>query len=147
MLHLPPLYKRFHKYHHAYKDPEPFDDMYIHPLEAFCYYCILYAPPFLFSCHIFAFISYMIVMGLAGTLDHSGIRVHVPGIYDASDHDRHHSKFNVNYAFPSPYLGTDNINSLVIMMNYVIALIVHMLLQITSQNILFLAHHSFVSYY
>jgi len=46
-------------------------------------------------------------MGLAGTLDHSGIRVHVPGIYDASDHDRHHSKFNVNYAFPSPYLGTN----------------------------------------
>ena len=107
MLHLPPLYKRFHKYHHAIKEPEPFNDMYIHPLEAFCYYCILYAPPFLFPCHVFAFIGYafeyfflcfflslshtllprflspfryMIVMGLAGTLDHSGIRVHVPGV-------------------------------------------------------------------
>jgi sterol desaturase/sphingolipid hydroxylase (fatty acid hydroxylase superfamily) len=34
-MHLPVMYKRFHKIHHFYKSPEPFDDMLIHPLEAF----------------------------------------------------------------------------------------------------------------
>ena len=43
-------------------------------------------------------------MGLAGTLDHSGVIVNLPGFYDSSDHDRHHSHFEVNYGFPSPYL-------------------------------------------
>lgn len=104
LLHWGPLYRTFHKYHHAYKEPEPFDDMYIHPLEAFCYYCILYAPPFLFRCHVYSFIAYMIIMGLCGTIDHSGVKLSVPGVYDASDHDRHHSKTNVNYAFPAPYM-------------------------------------------
>jgi sterol desaturase/sphingolipid hydroxylase (fatty acid hydroxylase superfamily) len=104
LLHSKPLYARFHKMHHQYKSPEPWDDMYIHPLEAALYYCILYAPPFLFRCHIIAFIAYMIVMGLCGIVDHSGIHFSVPGFYDSSDHDRHHSHFEVNYSFPFPYL-------------------------------------------
>ena len=46
LLHWAPLYKRFHKYHHAYKSPSPFDDMYISNLEAAGYYVILWSPPF-----------------------------------------------------------------------------------------------------
>ena len=34
MMHLPWFYRNFHKYHHHYKSPEPWDDMHIHPLEA-----------------------------------------------------------------------------------------------------------------
>lgn len=79
-LHSKMMYKRFHKYHHFIKSPEPWDDMYIHPLEAVIYYLILYAPPFLFQCHYFSFLFYMVVMGLCGTLDHSGIKFCVPGM-------------------------------------------------------------------
>ena len=64
MMHLPFFYKYFHKYHHFYKSPEPWDDMYIHPVEAIGYYLILYLPPFLFTCHIYAFLIYMIIMGI-----------------------------------------------------------------------------------
>ena len=38
LMHLPWFYVRFHKLHHHYKSPEPFDDLYIHPLEALGYY-------------------------------------------------------------------------------------------------------------
>ena len=43
-------------------------------------------------------------MGLCGVLDHSGIKIVVPFIYDTRDHDAHHEKFDVNYAFPFPLL-------------------------------------------
>ena len=42
----------------------------------------------------------MIIMGLCGVLDHSGIIFYVPNLYDTRDHDVHHEKFDVNYAFP-----------------------------------------------
>lgn len=104
MMHLPFFYKLFHKFHHHYKAPEPWDDMYIHPVEACGYYCILYSPPFLFSTHIFAFLAYMAVMGTFGVLDHSGIKIVLPGLYDTAEHDRHHEKFEVNYSFPFPHM-------------------------------------------
>ena len=77
MMHTKVFYHLFHKYHHYYKSPEVFDDMYIHPIEAFGYYCILYSPPFIFHTHVYAFILYMSLMGLCGILDHSGIKLSV----------------------------------------------------------------------
>jgi sterol desaturase/sphingolipid hydroxylase (fatty acid hydroxylase superfamily) len=104
MMHLKSFYIIFHKYHHFYKSPEPWDDMYIHPIEAVGYYCILYGPPFLFPIHCVSFILYMIVMGLCGVLDHSGIHFSIPGLYNTVDHDNHHAKFEVNYSFPFPFM-------------------------------------------
>ena len=78
-LHSKLFYKKFHKYHHHIKSPEPWDDMYIHPCEAIIYYIILYSPPFLFSCHYYSFLLYMVIMGLCGTLDHSGVKINIPG--------------------------------------------------------------------
>lgn len=99
-MHTEFLYKTMHKLHHINKAPEPFDDMMIHPVEAAGYYCILYAPPFLFPTTLQSFVLYMIVCGLCGVADHSGIKLRFLGIYDAYDHDLHHSKTNVNYGFP-----------------------------------------------
>lgn len=104
LMHLRFFYINLHKYHHFYKSPEPWDDMYIHPLEAFGYYCILYGPPYLFSLHYYSFIAYMIIMGICGVLDHSGIKFEVPYLYNTIDHDNHHKKFEVNYSFPFPFM-------------------------------------------
>ena len=104
LMHLKYFYATFHKHHHFYKAPEVWDDMYIHPVEAFGYYCILYSPPFLFHTHVYSFIVYMIIMGICGVLDHSGIKLHLPLLYNTEDHDLHHSKFNVNYCFPFPWM-------------------------------------------
>lgn len=75
LMHYKFFYSTFHKIHHYYKYPEPWDDMYIHPLEAFGYYCILYSPPFIYHMHCYSFVGYMIVMGICGVLDHSGVRI------------------------------------------------------------------------
>jgi sterol desaturase/sphingolipid hydroxylase (fatty acid hydroxylase superfamily) len=97
-------YARLHKYHHHYRSPGPFDDMFIHPLEAMGYYFILYSPAYVLRLHVQTFFVYMALLGTFGVLDHSGIRFSIPGLYATEDHDRHHSHFEVNYAFPFPYL-------------------------------------------
>jgi sterol desaturase/sphingolipid hydroxylase (fatty acid hydroxylase superfamily) len=79
----------------------------IHPLEAFLYYCILYAPAFLLPAPLTmspaAFSVYMLLHGICGVLDHSGVRFDC-GIYSSADHDLHHERFNCNYGFPVPWL-------------------------------------------
>ena len=78
--------------------------MYIHPLEAIGYYCILYSPPNLMYIHYQTFIIYMIILGLCGVFDHSGIDLKIPYLYNTKDHDLHHMKYNLNYSFPFPFL-------------------------------------------
>lgn len=100
LMHIEFFYKTFHKHHHFYKAPIPFDDMMIHPVEAFLYYCILYSPPFLTPISPLSHCLYMVIMGTAGILDHCGIRISLPFVYDSVFHDEHHRLFNVNYGFP-----------------------------------------------
>jgi len=104
MMHLPFFYRRFHKMHHRYKSPQPFDDMYIHPLEAIGYYLILYSPAFIFRLHWVGFAVYMSIMGSCGILDHCGIQVEALGLYNTADHDKHHQLFDCNFAFPFVYM-------------------------------------------
>jgi len=108
MMHLGPFYRAFHRWHHFYRAPRPFDDMMIHPVEALGYYCILYSPPFVFRMHGASFAAYMVLMGLCGVLDHCGARIALPGalawLYNAADHDRHHELCNVNFGFPTMVL-------------------------------------------
>ena len=109
LMHQPKVYKVLHKYHHYYKSPEPFDDLFIHPLESAGYYCILYSIPFVMSVHCNSMLVYMAIMGVFGVMDHSGVKftVKIPFlgvIYDSTDHDIHHKYFDFNYAFPFPVL-------------------------------------------
>ena len=99
-MHSKTMYKRVHKIHHFYTSPSVWCDLCIHPFEAFGYYCILFSPAFVVSMPIAAFAAYMVVMGLCGVFDHSGVDVRVPFIYDTRFHDLHHELFEVNYAFP-----------------------------------------------
>ncbi|TPX32444.1 hypothetical protein SmJEL517_g04431 [Synchytrium microbalum] len=122
-MHTKLLYTHLHKWHHVNKSPEPFDDMLIHPLEGFGYYFILWGPAFLFPQDVkyegllpilqfsvlsvcfnrFFFLLYLLPNGICGILDHCGINFDF-GVYAARDHDLHHEKFNVNYAFPLPIM-------------------------------------------
>ncbi|OQS03047.1 sterol desaturase [Thraustotheca clavata] len=103
-LHLRWPYAIIHKVHHHYKKTRPFDDMYMHPFEGFAYYCILYGPPFVFHMHIGSFAIYMILMAVFGVMDHSGVQFQIKHVYNSTDHDVHHARFNFNYGFPFQYL-------------------------------------------
>ena len=104
LMHTRFCYKRMHKYHHEYKSPVVYCDLFIHPLEAIGYYCILYSPAFILkNIPKESFLLYMAILGVFGVLDHSGVDIRLPWFlfsYEAKFHDLHHSKFNVNYAFP-----------------------------------------------
>ena len=109
LMHQPAVYKKLHKFHHHYKAPEPFDDLFVHPLESFGYYCILYCIPFVIPVHVFSMLLYMVILGIFGIMDHSGIKwaVQLPVwgvVYSTLDHDAHHQFFDYNYAFPFPFL-------------------------------------------
>ena len=105
LMHMRWFYKTLHKYHHHYKSPNVWCDLFIHPLEAFGYYCILYAPAVCVPMPTTAFLAYMVIMGVCGVLDHSGARLDAPfGIYRVKFHDDHHKLYNVNYAFPFDWM-------------------------------------------
>ena len=109
IMHVPFVYRAWHKHHHFYKSPEVWDDLYIHPIESAGYYTILYSVPFVIRVHHYTMLSYMIIMGLLGVIDHSGIKFKVKlpfgyTLYDSKDHDIHHELTSINYAFPFPWL-------------------------------------------
>lgn len=71
LMHLPWFYRNFHKLHHFHKAPGPYDDLFIHPIEACGYFCILYSPAFLVGpMPLGSFLCYMTIMGILGVLDH-----------------------------------------------------------------------------
>lgn len=105
LMHTPWCYAHLHRFHHFYKAPQVFDDLMIHPVEAFGYYCLLFCPSVLVRQHWAAFLVYMALCGVFGILDHSGIAVQLLGVYDTRAHDVHHQKgfgpsVYVNLAFP-----------------------------------------------
>ena len=109
-MHLPWCYRTMHKYHHTYKAPEPFDDLYIHPLEAAGYYCILHSPAFLFPQPLWSYLLYMAWMGATGVLDHSGVKLELPfDIYDTEAHGASSSEDcqlpNMTFWLPSAFLS------------------------------------------
>ena len=58
-----------HKYHHEYKSPVVYCDLFIHPLEAIGYYCILYSPAFILkNIPKESFLLYMAILGVFGVL-------------------------------------------------------------------------------
>lgn len=99
-LHQPFMYRLWHKIHHAYQSPEPFDDFFINPIEGALYQFILWGPAYLFQQSLPAFALYMAIHGFCGIADHCGIRVRLPYVYDSAFHDAHHRLFNANYGFP-----------------------------------------------
>ncbi len=109
-MHAPWLYSVLHRYHHNYKSPQPFDDLFIHPVEAFGYYCILFSPAVLVpNLNVLSFLAYMAVCGVFGVLDHSGVVVQLGPLYDTRAHDVHHAKgfgagTYVNLAFPFTFM-------------------------------------------
>ena len=105
LMHYPPLYRLLHKLHHHYKSPQPWDDLFIHPLEAFGYYVILYSPAFCVGAvPVQSFLIYVALLGTFGVLDHCGVDLVVlsPAVYNTRFHDLHHKLTRVNYAFPFP---------------------------------------------
>jgi methylsterol monooxygenase len=95
LLHLPALYRRFHKTHHRFTAPVALAAQYAHPLDHILANALPIAIPlFLVDAHVLTAWSFLGIVLLETATVHSG--------YDFLDgmarmHDKHHERFEVNY--------------------------------------------------
>lgn len=72
------------QYHHYYRHPGPFDDLFSHPLENASYLLLLTSPALLWplkgGLHVATFGAYVASMGLFTMLDHAGLQADIPGV-------------------------------------------------------------------
>ena len=95
LLHYGPFYRYIHKLHHEYTEPYALTGMYTHPLEIL----LSSVPsvglgPVLFGVTGIPLYIWMCIVAFNTSSGHSGI--YLWPIIDGT-HDKHHSKFNINY--------------------------------------------------
>lgn len=99
--HHPWLYARFHKKHHNFTAPIAFATMYTTFTEHYVSDVVPVVVPLAFlsdyvqKVHVFTFGTFLLIMYLIGTAQHSGFDFVQPAF--ARLHDIHHEKFNVNF--------------------------------------------------
>jgi sterol desaturase/sphingolipid hydroxylase (fatty acid hydroxylase superfamily) len=103
-LHTPWLFRHVHSVHHRAATPVFVDAHYMHPAEAVYSAVALMLPAFLLPTHVVAFGLYYFTVGFHELLDHTGVRVHVPGLSPSSHHDEHHRSVKRCYGQALPLL-------------------------------------------
>ena len=104
LLHQKTLFRHIHKTHHSYREAIPIIGAYVHPLEFVTAYFLPFAIAELtLGCHVTVLGAFAIIMGLHTVHDHCGHAypfdpIRLLSTNNASGHDFHHSKVNVNYS-------------------------------------------------
>lgn len=102
MMHIPLIFRKVHKVHHASIHPTVFTSFSFHPWEAFLQF--LFFPLFLFLVpfHVSMLLTVLVLLTLSAVINHSGVEIfkrkaltnHLIG---ASHHDLHHKEFTNNF--------------------------------------------------
>jgi len=97
-LHIPWIYKRFHKPHHKWIVPTPFASHAFHPLDGYSQSVPYHLFIYLFPLHKYLYLGLFVAINIWTIMIHDGaymIRSRV--INDAAHHSVHHLYFNYNY--------------------------------------------------
>ena len=99
LLHVPWLYKRVHKWHHAYKQPTAFSGLALHPVDMTLIQGGVYAGFYLLPMHPAAIAVNLLYVHYFNVVDHSGVYSEswLPWQPSSLYHDDHHRLFHVNY--------------------------------------------------
>lgn len=98
-LHLRPIFKRIHQWHHRYVATTPFVVTAMHPVEFLMFQAVTFVPLLLIPFYAPA-VAVVLVYALAfNTIDHSGVRLvsSIPWQGPSMFHDDHHAHFHVNF--------------------------------------------------
>lgn len=104
LLHQKVVFRYIHKTHHSYREAIPIIGAYVHPLEFVTAYFLPFAvAELVLGCHVTVLGTFAIIMGLHTVHDHCGHAypldpVRLLSTNNASGHDFHHSKVNVNFS-------------------------------------------------
>ena len=98
-LHIKPLFRRIHRYHHKYVATTPFVVTAMHPLELLILQGASFIPLFIFPFHAVAVAALLGYALFFNILNHSGIRLAswIPWQGSTMFHDDHHAHFHCNF--------------------------------------------------
>lgn len=105
-MHLPRIYRYFHKVHHNSVHTTVWTSFSFHPLETLLQAVILPIIIVFLPLHTYTLLAILIIMTISATINHAGVEVYPTGKYGrwfgrlvigATHHDVHHRKFLCNY--------------------------------------------------
>ncbi|MFN8341884.1 MAG: sterol desaturase family protein [Cyclobacteriaceae bacterium] len=105
-MHLPSVYRYFHKVHHLSTNPSPWAAFAFHPLEAIVEAMIVVVIAVIMPAHPMAIALFLLIMMVYNVYGHLGYEWYRPGflngnlgkwINSSTAHNRHHRYFTGNY--------------------------------------------------
>ncbi len=119
-MHIPKIYRYFHKVHHNSIHTTVWTSFSFHPLETLLQAAILPLIIIFLPLHGYAILAVLIIMTISATINHAGVEIYPRGKYGAwvgkiiigaTHHDVHHRKFLYNYGlyftFWDRWMGTE----------------------------------------
>ena len=105
-MHIPKVYKYFHKVHHNSVHTSVWTSFSFHPLETIAQAVILPLIIIFLPLHTYAILAILLIMTISATINHAGVEIYPGGRYGkwfgklvvgATHHDVHHRRFLCNY--------------------------------------------------
>jgi Delta7-sterol 5-desaturase len=99
LLHVKPMFKRFHCWHHRYVATTPWVVTAMHPVEFMIFQASTFLPMFMFPCWAPAAVFVFVYTLIFNIIDHSGVRLtsRIPWQGPSMYHDDHHVHFHCNF--------------------------------------------------
>jgi len=120
-LHIPTVFKRYHRIHHESLNPSPWASFSFHPVEALINALFLPLIILVLPLHPLVIMSHLVLMTVTAILNHLGYETLPRWAYQSGfakywisglHHGQHHKQFNTNYAlffsFWDHWMGTEN---------------------------------------
>ncbi len=105
-MHIPKVYKYFHKVHHNSVHTSVWTSFSFHPLESLLQAVILPLIIIFLPLYTYAILAILLIMTVSATINHAGVEIYPKGRYGkwfgklvigATHHDVHHRRFLCNY--------------------------------------------------
>lgn len=105
-MHIPKIYKYFHKVHHNSVHTSVWTSFSFHPLETILQAIILPVIIIFLPLHAYSILAILLIMTVSATINHAGVEIYPMGRYGkwfgkliigATHHDVHHRRFLCNY--------------------------------------------------
>ena len=100
-MHIPYLYKKYHKLHHQFKIPFALENHYVELPELAIFMIPIIIPAILLNVHIYELYLISFLFNFHAGFQHSGYRlpfISKYSIFKSEYHDLHHKLFNYNYS-------------------------------------------------